>query len=130
MPNFSVSSLQHLRTCDPRLQEIFLVVINHFDCKIIQGHRDQAGQDKAFLEGTSKLRWPLSKHNTVPSRAVDAVPYPIDWRDHSRFKYFAGFVKGIAASKGIKLRWGGDWDMDTDLKDQNFNDLPHFELVD
>jgi hypothetical protein len=30
----------------------------------------------------------------------------------------------------VKLRWGGDWDSDKDTKDQNFNDLPHFELID
>jgi len=29
----------------------------------------------------------------------------------------------------ISIRWGGDWNMDTYVKDQRFNDLPHFELV-
>jgi len=28
-----------------------------------------------------------------------------------------------------KLRWGGDWDSDKVFDDQNFDDLPHFELV-
>ena len=27
------------------------------------------------------------------------------------------------------VRWGGDWNMDNNFKDQKFNDLPHFELV-
>ena len=31
--------------------------------------------------------------------------------------------------KGIPLRWGGDWDVDTELKDNDFDDLPHFELL-
>jgi hypothetical protein len=29
----------------------------------------------------------------------------------------------------LKLRWGGDWDMDTEVKDNKFDDLVHFELV-
>ena len=29
---------------------------------------------------------------------------------------------------GLKIRWGGDWDNDTEVKDTGFKDLPHFEL--
>jgi len=65
----------------------------------------------------------------LPSLAVDVAPYPIDWNDRERFCYFAGYVKGIAKSLGTELRWGGDWDRDTQVKDNNFDDLPHFELV-
>jgi hypothetical protein len=36
---------------------------------------------------------------------------------------------GIGLVKGINLRWGGDWDRDSDLKDQTFNDLGHIEVV-
>ena len=66
--------------------------------------------------------------NANPSRAVDVAPYPIDWSDRERFTYFAGFVKGIASQMGIDIIWGGDWDNDTDLKDNGFDDLVHFEL--
>ena len=38
------------------------------------------------------------------------------------------FVIGLAAGIDVNLRWGGDWDRDFDLKDQRFNDYPHFEL--
>ena len=42
----------------------------------------------------------------------------------------AGFILCIAAQKGIKLRWGGDWDNDFDTRDEGrFRDLPHFELL-
>ena len=30
----------------------------------------------------------------------------------------------------ITLRWGGDWDMDFQVKDNGFDDFPHFELRD
>jgi hypothetical protein len=29
---------------------------------------------------------------------------------------------------GIELRWGGDWDQDFEVKDNRFDDFPHFEL--
>jgi hypothetical protein len=64
------------------------------------------------------------------SRAVDVAPYPIDWNDTRRFDHFAGIVVGIAHRSGVKIRWGGNWDRDNDLNDQNFNDLVHFELID
>lgn len=130
MPAFGKASQEKLATCDPRLQKVFNEVIKHFDCTVIEGHRGEAAQNKAFAEGKSKLKYPQSKHNKTPSLAADVLPYPIDWNDTNRMRYFAGFVVGIAATMGIKLRWGGDWNQNTELKDNSFNDLPHFELVD
>ena len=61
--------------------------------------------------------------------AADVAPYPVDWRDESRFRHFAGVVIGIAIMLEIPLTWGGDWNRDTQLKDNVFNDLAHFQLV-
>lgn len=129
MPNFSKVSKDRLDTCHPDLQRLFNEVVKHYDCTIICGHRGQVDQDKAFSEGKSKLKYPKGKHNSTPSRAVDVSPYPIDWNDSSRFILFAGFVKGIAASMGIKIRWGGDWNANNFMSDEKFSDRPHFELV-
>ena len=129
MPSFSKISRERLATCDKRLQDLFNEVIKHYDCSIICGHRGQEDQDRAFNEGKSKIRWPNGKHNSNPSKAVDVAPYPIDWNDTKRFYHFAGFVKGLATSMGIKIRWGGDWDGDNDFKDNSFNDTPHFEIM-
>ena len=85
-------------------------------------------QDEAYNKGNSKVKFPNGKHNKSPSVAVDVAPYPINWRDRDRFHYFAGYVLGIASQMGIKIRWGGDWDMDTQTKDNNFDDLVHFEI--
>lgn len=130
MPSFGKSSQDKLATCDPRLQKVFNEVIKHFDCTVIEGHRGEEAQNKAFAEGKSKLKYPQGKHNKIPSLAADVLPYPIDWNDTNRMRYFAGFVVGIAATMGIKLRWGGDWNQNTELKDNSFNDLPHFEIAD
>ena len=130
MPSFGNASQARLATCDQRLQDVFNEVIKHFDCTVACGIRTKEDQDKAVAEGKSKTPYPKSKHNSNPSKAADVYPYPVDFNDTNRMRYFAGFVMGIAASKGIKLRWGGDWNQNTQLKDNSFNDLPHFELVD
>lgn len=132
-PKFSKESIEKLETCRPDLQLLFIEVIKHWDCKIICGHRNKEEQDWAFLNGTSQKQFPYSAHNQLPSKAVDAVPYPVNWetknpKDLVRWYAFAGFVLGVASQMGIKLQWGGDWDNDKDFKDQNFDDLPHFEL--
>ncbi len=129
MPNFSKSSQATLNTCHPDLIKLMEVVIEHYDCTIIEGHRDKERQVALYQQGASKVFWPRSKHNTSPSRAVDVAPYPIDWTDRDRFHHFAGYVDGIANSMGISIRWGGDWDHDHEFKDNSFDDLVHFELV-
>lgn len=130
MPTFSKSSTERLYTCDPRLIDLFHQVVKHYDCTIIQGHRDMQTQNKYFSDGKSKVVWPNSKHNPSPSKAVDVAPYPLDWNDKERFYHFAGYVTALADVKGLGIRWGGDWDGDFDFNDQHFNDLVHFEIVD
>lgn len=121
MPSFGKISLDRLTTCDPRLQELFLEVVKHRDCSVLEGYRPQDAQDKAFAEGKSKTPWPNSKHNKAPSLAVDVMPYPIDWSDKNRLIEFAGFVLGVASQKGIRVRWGGHF--------KSFFDGPHWELI-
>jgi len=132
--------MTRLYTCHQDLQIIFSEVIKGFDCSIFCGHRVELEQNKAFDSGLSKLKFPLSKHNKIPSMAVDAGPYfkelkNTDWEDAKAFAFFAGYVMAIAErllkSGAIthKLRWGGDWDGDKRTSDQTFHDLPHFELI-
>lgn len=121
MPSFSRISLDRLMTCDARLQELFLEVIKHRDCAVLEGYRPQDAQDKAVAEGRSKTPWPNSRHNQSPSLAVDVMPYPIDWNDKNRLIEFAGFVLGVASQQGIRVRWGGHF--------KSFFDGPHWELI-
>jgi len=128
MPRFSTKSRSKLHTCDNRLVDLFNEVVKGFDCTIIEGHRGKKAQNEAFNKGNSKVKFPNGKHNQSPSVAVDVAPYPIDWSDRDRFHYFSGYVLGIASQMGLKIRWGGDWDMDTKTKDNKFDDLVHFEI--
>ncbi len=127
MPKFGKKSKAVLATCDVKLQVVMNVVIQHFDCSCLSGHRTLQEQRVKVSEGRSKTL--NSKHLYNPSRAIDIAPYPIDWKDRERFTYLAGFVMATAASMGIKLRWLGDADMDTQVKDNDFDDLGHFEVI-
>ncbi len=133
MPKFSRRSKEILFTCHDDLQTIMNDVVLITDIKIISGKREEDEQNWLFENGFSKKMFPNSKHNSevndALSEAVDIAPYPVDWKDEEKFYYIAGHVKGVAGMLGIRLRWGGDWDMDDDLHDQSFMDLGHFEIV-
>ncbi len=133
---FSVSSRTQLDTCERYLVDVFEEVILHRNCTIIQGRRGRDEQNELLRTGKTKLAWPFSKHNVEPpglSMAVDAAPYfkgeGIPWEDRERWLAWGGFVLGVAAGMGIGVRWGGDWDGDWLHTDQQFHDMPHFELT-
>lgn len=89
------------------------------DITVLCGFRGEAEQRAAFRASppTSKLDWPNSKHNQTPSRAVDVVPYPIEWDDNRQELILRGYVLATAARLGIRIRTIS-WD------------LPHYELAD
>ncbi len=107
MNTFSKISTARLATCHPDLIKVFTRTLKICDCSILCGHRTKAEQNALFLDGKSQLQYPNGKHQSIPSRAVDVAPYPIDWNDRERFSYFAGLVIGVGASMGIAIRWGG-----------------------
>jgi len=112
-----------------------------FDFGITCGAREKEEQEKLFFEGRTKVRYPNSKHNVIPGDperekacAFDFVLYvngkaTYEKEDLPSYYMAIGVFIGIAAKKGIKIRCGGDWDGDFDVKDQSFHDLPHVELI-
>ena len=129
MPSFSLRSEERLMTCHPKLQMLMAAVVKHYDISIICGHRNAKDQNAAYASNNSKVQWPNSKHNEYLSNAVDVVPYPSMWDSNRQFYFMAGVIQRTADTLGFKIRWGGDWDMDSDLDDNKFMDLGHFELV-
>ena len=134
MAEFSKKSKDQLATCHQDLAWLFSIVVQNYDCLILEGYRTPERQAKLQATGKSKLK--EGKHNAFPSNAVDASPYPIpknwgdkDWKERAQVYHFAGYVKATADSLGLKIRWGGDWNGNNDFNDQNFDDLVHFELI-
>lgn len=128
MPSFSASSQKALETTHPLLQEILQEAIKHIDFSVLEGWRSAERQDALWEMGLSKKKAGESRHNSWPSEAVDIAPYPIDWEDTERFVFLAGVVWLVAKQHGVEIRWGGDWDSDKMMKDENFRDYGHFEL--
>lgn len=128
MPKFGKRSRNALHSCDDKLKKVFNEVIKTVDCSVLEGHRGKDRQNALYKEGKTKVKYPNGRHNAIPSRAADVVPYPIDWDDRERFHLFAGFVIGIAKGMDINLRWGGDWNQNFEVDDNKFDDFPHFEL--
>lgn len=134
MPKFGNHSIVQLATCHPDLQRVLNEAIKYFDFRVEEGFRNQHDQHVAFLAGNSKLDWPHGNHNQSPSKAADCYPFPVDLSDNTknlqRFCVLAGVIHTVAQQLNIKIRWGGDWNQNWDMRDEpNFRDLPHFELV-
>lgn len=147
MPSFGTKSNNQLRTVAWDLQRVFREVVRYYDCTVIEGHRNEADQNKYFLTGTTKIRWPDGAHNTYPSNAVDVAPWPIpenwgdlkknvtlrnrdlSWKERVKFYQLAAIVLFVADQMGVKIRWGGDWDGDGNYRNNKFDDLVHYELI-
>lgn len=120
MPSFSKRSSYRLAQCHLDLRKVLNAAIEQTDFTVLCGHRGKDEQDAAVAAGNSRLVYPMSKHNQIPSRAVDIAPYPIDWDDISRFVTLGSIVLDIATKMGIDLVWGGNW--------KSLKDYPHYEL--
>lgn len=141
MNSYGRSSKRVFSELHPDLQLIFKTVLKVMDHSLMVGYRGEAEQNEAYETKNSKVKWPNSYHNSKPSMAVDVPPYPlpVNWGEDSRdeyekFRYFAFYVMGVAdvlyaiGAIDHQLEWGGDWDNDKDVTDNNFNDLVHFQL--
>ena len=125
-------SQRNLSSVRAELQDIADAVLQIRDHSVIEGHRDEATQNRYYEEGVSKLQYPDSKHNAYPSNAIDIQPYPYPATEQALredLTLLAGLYIGVAAERGLVLRWGGDWDRDGETGDNNFDDLFHIEIV-
>ena len=127
MNKFSKVSRERLDTCHDLLQILMTDVLEEMDISILCGHRTAAEQNRAYEDGFSKVQFPNSKHNSLPSMAVDVAPFPVRWNDTARWKKLGEVVwkcwlrLPISERAGYRLVWGGDWKL--------FKDSPHFEIV-
>lgn len=78
----------------------------------------------------AKVTWlnnPFASKHTV-GKAVDLVPYPVDWNDLKKFDAIAKAMLAAAKELGVPVRWGADWDGDGKPRERGESDSPHFEI--
>lgn len=119
------ASRKKLLSVHPHLQQLVHAVSDRMPIIVVCGHRGKNEQNEAFLAGRSQLSWPHSKHNALPSLAVDLAPLDeqgrLDWKRLDLFDELGKVMKEEALRLRTPIKWGGDW--------QRFKDRPHFELV-
>ncbi len=126
MPVLSEQSLARLNTCHPGLIAVCRELIKQYDFAVLCGHRSKDEQNKAFQRGSSRLIYPQSPHNRMPSHAVDLAPYPVDWRNLARFREMWHRFDALARlmrERGeieSEFEWGGEWN--------TLKDFPHIEI--
>lgn len=123
---FDAASAKRLAAAHPSIQKVMNAAREKIAFKILDSQRGRDAQELAFRQGNSKAHFGQSAHNWSPSIAVDIVPDPVDWNDKNKFIALSKVIMPIAEDMGVKLRWGGDWNMDGSTSDGW--DFPHYEL--
>ena len=130
----SQRSLQRLEGVDPRLVSVVkkAIQITTQDFAVLEGLRTPERQAELYAQGRTApgpvVTWTMDSPH-LHGRAVDLVPYPVDWDDLSKFDAIAKAMFTAADEVGVKLRWGADWDMDGKPREKGESDSPHFELA-
>lgn len=121
---------EKLRTLHPTLSRLVRAVAEAWDVVILETSRTADRQAELVAQGKSQTL--QSKHLVQPdgyAHAIDLAPMPVDWNGLPRWYYFGGYCLALAKSMGIEAVWGGDWNGNTQVVDQHFNDLDHLELA-
>lgn len=142
MFKFGKNSEKKISSLHDDLQMIleFAIKSSDIDFGISCGYRSDTEQLELYSKKLSNCDGVinLSKHQLTPAEAFDIYAY-IGGEANYDIKnliYIAGVILGTAKMLkmngmiDIDIRWGGNWDMDNVLiEDQQFVDLPHFEIA-
>lgn len=134
------NSKANLKTCNIHAQGAIYYVLQFIDVGVAEGHRPKSRQNKLYEQSRTKLHWPDSEHNSMPSDAVDLVVYvkglgyidektaPEKYRQY--YGYLAGLLETYCYENNLHFRWGGSWSgsMNFNEATQTFDDLVHFEI--
>ena len=129
MASFDKGSTDRLSRAHPLLQKLMNEAIKQTPFMVMDSQRGQAAQELAFRQGNTKVHFGKSAHNWSPSVALDVAPLPVNWKNTKPFITLGQkVIMPLAKQMNIPIRWGADWDMDSDLSDETFVDMPHYEL--
>ena len=149
--NLSQKSLDRMNGVDERLQRVVkrAIQLTKQDFMVLEGVRTKEqcminyGKGRTIAQcvakgvpaqyanpNADKVTWLndpfISKH--CDGKAVDLVPYPVDWNDLKKFDAIAQAMLQAAKELGIPIRWGADWDGDGKPRERGESDSPHFEI--
>ena len=149
--NLSQKSLGRLNGVNERLQRVVkrAIELSKQDFMVLEGVRTRQqcmtnyGKGRTIAQcvakgvpaqyanpKAAKVTWlnnPFaSKH--VSGKAVDLVPYPVDWNDLKKFDAIAQAMLQAAKELNVSIRWGADWDADGKSRERGESDSPHFEI--
>jgi peptidoglycan L-alanyl-D-glutamate endopeptidase CwlK len=138
--SLSQRSISNLRGVHPDLVAVVkrAIEITEQDFIVIEGVRTQERQDELWAQGRTKpgqiVTWTkdASSHGIGKDgygHAVDICPFPVDWNSIMKFDLIYVAMMAAAQELGVRLRYGGDWDMDGKLREKGETDSPHFELA-
>lgn len=127
------TSIARLKGVDETLVNIVkrAIEISEVDFSVLEGVRTLERQRELYAQGRTApgkvVTWTMkSKH--IDGKAVDLVPYPLDWNDLSKFDKIRNAMFQAAKEQDVNLRWGADWDGDGKYREKGEYDSPHFEL--
>lgn len=118
---------------DPLVQVVRLACSRlSFDVMVVEGLRTIETQRAYMAAGKTKTL--ASQHLT--GDAVDIIPCKLNprggavplWNDRELMLELRREMERAADELGVLIRWGGDWNMNGEWKDEKFVDWVHWEL--
>ena len=139
MYTLSDRSLKNLVEVDPKLVSVVkrAIEITKQDFMVICGVRTKEQQAQLYAQGRTVpgdiVTWTLNSRHLPASdgfgKAVDLVPYPVNWNETRKFDDIAEAMIQASKELNVSIRWGADWDMDGIPRERDEIDSPHFELA-
>jgi peptidoglycan LD-endopeptidase CwlK len=134
--NFKLSdrSLNRMKDVNPRLINIVLLAIKRtpidFGVAWMGGKRTEEEQNQLFNEGYSECDGyeKISKHQTGDAIDLNVFVGSKLIENKEMLCVIAGVMFAAAAELNTEIRWGLDWNMNGDIRDNKFNDIYHFEI--
>lgn len=127
------TSLARLQGVDETLVNVVkrAIEISEVDFTVLEGVRTLERQRELYAQGRTApgkiVTWTM-KSRHIEGKAVDLVPYPLDWNDLEKFNKIKDAMFQAARELDVNLRWGADWDGDGKYREKGEYDSPHFEI--
>ncbi len=127
------TSLARLKGVDETLVNVVkrAIEISAVDFTVMEGVRTLERQRELYAQGRTApgkiVTWTMNSRH-IEGKAVDLVPYPLDWNDLEKFNKIKDAMFQAARELDVNLRWGADWDGDGKYREKGEYDSPHFEI--